>query len=280
MQTIGVIGGDERALRLATYLENEGYEVCTLGLKDRDETRLTLEAADTLLFPYPFSVKNGNVPNLMDLTIDPARILACAASGTRLLAGQGLLEYVVAVQALGKDLSYRQYAEDVVFLEANTDISAEGAVCHAMQLLSCTIRDTACLVTGYGPFAQAIARKLLSLGAVVTVAARKDTARRQARQDGMEAVTIKDIPAIAGGIRVLFNTVPAPLLDTEALAAFPAHAILLELASAPYGFDIKKAEQRGLTAVLLPGIPGKYAPESAAKALLGAVKRLTEGDIT
>mgnify|MGYP002597693430 FL=1 len=50
-------------------------------------------------------------------------------------------------------------------------------------------------------------------------------------------------------------------------AALPKGAWLLELASAPYGFDRDAAAAMGLNVEVLPALPARYAPRSAARAL-------------
>ncbi len=278
MRTIAVIGGDERAARLAACFENAGDLVHTLGLRKDDGMRCDVCKADVVLFPYPFSVKNGNIPNVQGVNLDPAQLMAEVRAGATVIAGDGIQPYVAAVTALGKALGFRQYAEDALFLQANAEISAEGALCYAMQQLGCTVQGARCLVTGYGLFARALALRLKCLGADVTVAARSAMARLQAKEDGMEAIDFSSLKETAGWARVLLNTVPAEVVGREALSAFPKDALLLELASAPYGFDREAAEAMGLATAVLSGIPGRYAPESAAKALHGAVIRLLEGE--
>ena len=52
--------------------------------------------------------------------------------------------------------------------------------------------------------------------------------------------------------------------------------ILLELASAPGGFDEALCRECGLTLLRAPGLPGKCAPKAAGEAIAGAVMRILE----
>ena len=63
-------------------------------------------------------------------------------------------------------------------------------------------------------------------------------------------------------------------LNRERLSALPKDCVLLELASAPGGFDPEDARKLGLRQRNLPGLPGKYAPEAAAEALEKACRQL------
>ena len=63
------------------------------------------------------------------------------------------------------------------------------------------------------------------------------------------------------------------LSGRERLALARPDALLLELASAPYGFDLLLARKLGLRAELESGIPGRYCPRTAAKILWRYIER-------
>ena len=48
---------------------------------------------------------------------------------------------------------------------------------------------------------------------------------------------------------------------------------MIDLASPPYGVDLRAAWRMGLRAWREPGLPGRHCPESAAEALLHAMER-------
>ena len=129
------------------------------------------------------------------------------------------------------------------------------------------LSDMAVLVTGYGRFGRALAKRLKALGTDVWVAARREEQRLAAKSDGMRAASLSELTALAGRMDMVLNTIPARVLGTEALAALPKGAWLLELASAPYGFDRDAATAQGLNVEVLPALPARYAPQSAARAL-------------
>ena len=57
---------------------------------------------------------------------------------------------------------------------------------------------------------------------------------------------------------------PAPILGQEVLEALREGTTLLELASSA-GFDREAAGALGLRVLSAPGLPGRYAPETAAR---------------
>ncbi len=272
MKKVAILGGDKRAVHLAALCEADGFAVSTWGLCPGDEASFSGMHADILLFPYPFSIKDQTIFNQRGLRIDPALVLSLADEDSIAVMGQDLKHH------LPQRPNFHTYDEDDHFLQANADISAEGALSYAMCQLDCTLAGTRHLVVGYGLFGRALAQKLRALGGHVTVAARGEKARSSAMLDGMEAIPMEAIPSVASITRLLLNTVPAQVIDHATLSVFPKNALLLELASAPYGFHREEAEALGLANALLPGIPGRYAPESAAKALLCAMNTIRGKD--
>lgn len=72
---------------------------------------------------------------------------------------------------------------------------------------------------------------------------------------------------------LVFSTAPAMVLDAGLLARVNREAMVIDLASPPYGVDLAAAWRMGLRAWREPGLPGRYCPESAARALYDAMKR-------
>jgi dipicolinate synthase subunit A len=129
------------------------------------------------------------------------------------------------------------------------------------------------LLLGYGMFGKAIGWRLRALGAKVWVMARRQKQRQEAVGDGLLAVAPQQLPRLVQRVDLVLNTIPAVVLGRELLAGFPAHTLFLELASPPYGIDLPAAAELGKKVEVLPGLPAKYAPASAADALAWAVLR-------
>lgn len=256
IRNVLIAGGDGRMLALKQLLEKEGYQVQTLGLLPMEEEDVS--AADAILFPYPFTVRDGKVPSLTGQNMNIKDIVSACRTGTLVVAGNGYEEGLHYTQAEG-------------FNQRNADISAEAAVYEVMQRSELALRDLCILVTGYGLFGRKLAQKLHALGAETWVAARRTEAVAQAREDGMRSVAFPELKNILPKVDFVLNTVPAQIITEEELALLQPDAWLLELASAPYGFDRSMAQNLGLKTALLPGLPGKYAPHSAARALGEAV---------
>jgi dipicolinate synthase subunit A len=69
------------------------------------------------------------------------------------------------------------------------------------------------------------------------------------------------------GSEVVFNTVPQRIITNDDLLELEGGRILIELASAPGGFDPDIAKGCSHVVVDGRGLPGKYAPISAGRAV-------------
>ena len=267
-----LIGGDKRALEMENLLRKDGFEVDTLGLHEGDEQTADIASAQAALFAYPFSVRDGCVPALNGLTIHPQDVMKKLSPNALILAGRGLQS--------AEPNRLIHYMEDERLEERNAEISAEAAVCETMQRTELALMDQTVLVTGHGRFARALARRLRALGAEVWVAARRKEQRLEAANNGMHAVSFAELYQLLPKIRMVLNTVPAQVMGERELQALPKGAWLLELASAPYGFDREQAQKMGLHVDVLPALPARYAPKSAGMALKAAAVRLIrEADV-
>ena len=269
-----MVGGDRRSLMLEPLLREAGYEVHTLGLHADDEQHMDIEWAETLVFPYPFAVRNGLIPTFSGITLYAEDVLARAGEGVLILAGKGIEPYALSAEMLHKRFRLLKYGNVQLLSEQNAEISAEAALCEAMQRMELALPDVKALVVGYGLFGRALARRLRMLGAEVWIAARRMEQRLLASDDGMHAVPIEEIEHLTPKIDLVLNTVPAQVITERALDNLKHGSWMLELASTPYGFDRETAAAMGIRCEVLPALPARYAPRSAALALKAATIRL------
>ncbi|MEG0491719.1 MAG: dipicolinate synthase subunit DpsA [Clostridia bacterium] len=274
MKRIVLVGGDERALRMAALLGRDGYEVQTLGLQNQDEKEARIGEADALLFPYPYSVRGDCVPTLTGLTLHPADVLEAARDHALLITGGGFNATLEAALKLGKNFQNKWYTQHEPFVQMNAELSAEAAVYETMRVTTEALLSMTVMVLGYGRFGREIAKRLHALGTTVWVGARSQQQRMLANGDGMHAFALEELETVAPFVRIVLNTVPAQVLKNEVLKALNKNTYLLELASAPYGFDRELAESLKLNYEVLPSLPARYAPETAARALKLAADRL------
>ncbi len=276
-----IIGGDRREIELyriwnraGLNVKMLGFELCPQILQPERAGLEDLSRAAVLVFPLPGIKEDGTVPAFFTkepLQIKPliekihpqAIILAgsVAPSILPLLAGHGKLVLTAGDQELAI---------------LNSIPTAEGAIQKAMEMSEITIHGSRALVLGLGRCGSALARVLQGLGAGVTVLVRRRESRALAENSGFKAVFKEQLAEAVAGADFIFNTVPAPLLTAPLLEKVNKEAIILDLASSPGGTDFQAAAKLELTAVLLPGLPGRVAPKSSGKFLAEVYQRIID----
>ena len=256
-----VIGGDERFAHLARMLADRGRRVGVFGRKaafgidavDED----ALGAAKNVVINYPPRWQRGGMTyeEALACLSDDARVFVCGPWHPPRTRGE-----VVDLWSDGN------------LIMENAALTAEGAVAAAMRASPIALRDARCMVVGWGRIGRALTELLVALGARVTVASRTQAGRNGAAERGAEAVETGRMDRALPGCRAVFNTAPAMVLDDGMLRFADGDAMIIDLASPPYGVDFGAAWRRGLRAWREPGLPGRYCPESAAMALLRAME--------
>ena len=269
METIGFLGGDARMAYLARLLAADGYAVRSWALADapNEGTPSEAAAAERVILPVPLA-KEGK---LHGTSLPLEELWQRLSAKQRIYAGAVPRSAWTAIQRLG--LRVTDYYTDEALTVANAAVTAEGAVQTAMERLSVTLRGTPCLVIGFGRIGKLLAHDLAALGADVSVSARRFDDFAWIDALGYRALHTERLNGKLGGFRAIFNTVPHPVLDAPLLAQLRRDCVVVELASLP-GVD---AEATGkLAYIKANGLPGKTAPETAARALRQTLYRIWE----
>ena len=75
---------------------------------------------------------------------------------------------------------------------------------------------------------------------------------------------------------MIFNTVPALILDAGRLERTKAECVILDLAALPGGVDLDAARRLGRRVIRAGGLPGIVAPRAAAAAIRDGVYHILE----
>lgn len=254
--TIAIVGGDARFAHLAELLRARGHDVLVNPAADR------LARADGIVTQNP--VKNGGM--------DMAEILAHMRPDARLiLHGSSYCGIPMSVHCT--DLM-----QDVDFVLKNAQLTAEGALCAAMNASKGALCRSRCLIVGYGRIAQYLTRMLLGLGAQVAVAARRPEMRQAAGRTGAQTCdcTAEALSEALSQADFAFSTPPVQLLTEPVLRHAAPGAQIIDLASPPYGVDLAAAQALGVRAWRESGLPGRYCPLAAAQVIAEFVEKLME----
>ena len=258
-----IIGGDARLGELGRLLRQRGFSARRVYAGGED-ARAILDVPEVI--GSAENIVTNCPPKAKGIELDLQALLAMAApDANMLLCGPGAPD---AADARVVDLW-----RDEALLCENARLTAEGAVSAAMQASRRSLRGQRCVVIGWGRIGSALAELLVAMGARVVVASRTAAHRHRAIERGAEAVPLERLGEALPGADLIFSTPPVPVLGRDLLARVRPGALVIDLASPPYGVDLRAAWALGLRAWREPGLPGRYCPESAAEALAEALLR-------
>lgn len=245
------------------------------GYREPDDPTEVLEGCNTVLLPLPATYDGKTVALPMSDHSWSAQALmeSMHERGMDCLCGGKLpTDWKSTAQSYGIE-TFDYYAVEE-FAVSNAVPTAEGAIEIAMHQLPVTLDGSELLVIGYGRIGKILARKLQALGAQVTVSARRQSDFAWIRANGMRtAETGKLSELFAKGYHpcALFNTVPARVLDRDALSLLDRETRIIDLASGQSGVDITAAAELGLSVIWALSLPGKCAPVTAGRIIADTV---------
>ena len=170
-------------------------------------------------------------------------------------------------------VNYSDYYLREEFAVNNALPTAEGALAIAINEYDGNLVNSKCLVTGYGRIGKILSKMLCSIGAKVTVAARKQSDLAYIRSLGAEAKKYDDINE---SYDIIFNTVPETVIKGNLLNKQTKDSLIIELASLPGGIDRKQALEKGIKIIDAQSLPGKVSPKAAGEYIKEAVYNMLE----
>ena len=268
--TVCIVGGDMRQIRLSELLKKEGYTVYSLGLSEEDCDFDVLRKAEIIVFPMPVSFDDVyiNAP-FAKRQIAKSKILAMIPEGTFVLGGR--MSEEMKRELTAKGLEFEDYYKREELIVKNAIPTAEGALEIAFSEMPTTIFGSKCLVTGFGRVGKVMAKKLKALEADVTVSARKYADFAWIEEAGMKPIHTEDLPIFVEKFDLIVNTVPALLLTEEILKRVKDDALIIDLASKPGGVDFSAAKRLNKNVIWALSLPGKTAPITAGDIIKEAV---------
>lgn len=153
----------------------------------------------------------------------------------------------------------------------NSVPTSEGAIQIAMEELSTTIFGIKVLITGFGRIAKVMVKALTGLGADVSITARKYSDLAWAKIYGCKAVHISELTEHICEYDLVYNTVPAVILDEKKLSKLKDNCLLIDLASKPGGVDFETARKLGIKTIWALSLPGKVAPVTSGEIIADTI---------
>ncbi len=266
---IAVVGGDEREQEIARLAAAAGATVRAFGFPWPSEgiAGVVLAAsawealadADYALFPIPGLSSAGALfaPAAAEAIVPDTALLAAMRPGATIILGTA----DAALHRCAAELGHRlvEYEGDTELMLLRGPAIVEGALRTAIENTVITIHGASVAVVGHGNIGRLLARTLVLLGARVHVFARNAVQRADASAAGCSAHPLADLRAQAGGLDIVFSTVPVLVVDREVLRALPERVLVLDLAAPPGGVDHEAAVGLARRVIWARGL-GRRAP--------------------
>ena len=154
---------------------------------------------------------------------------------------------------------------DPIYTAENAAITADCAIRIAGNNLETVFNGCPILIIGWGRIGKCLAKQLGAMGADVTVSARKAHDIAMIEALGYRSAHTADLTAGLPYYRVIFNTVPAPVLSEAQIPLCHIKCVKIDLASRPgiAGHDVIWAR----------GLPNQDAPEASGHLIAQTVIR-------
>ena len=265
--TFLILGGDNRSLYLGEYLENQGFKVCYYAFNHTEcynSLEEAMNSSDVIVLPLPFTKDRLtlNTP-LFDDKVVISDIVALLSNKKMVFGGQLPKSFCEELES--RDCPYCDYFLLDELAIYNAVPTAEGVVQVLIEELPITIHGMKCGVLGYGRVGKVLANTLSSLGAKVTVFARKQSAFAEIYASSLEYKHFDVLATENNDFDVVINTVPVKVLGDAQLSKLNSDCILVEVASAPFGIDFQSAKEKAFKVIKAGSLPGKVAPKTAGE---------------
>lgn len=265
MKTALVVGGDLRQNYLSLLLCSN-FKVYTLCLSSEVASELNITETtdiglvDFIFLPIP-CMTGGKINTPFGWQLSIEQMLRYANKKTIIIggyAGESLKDMISL-----RNINYYDYTDFEEFYVENTKISAEGAVMVAMSSTKFCVDGSKCVIYGYGRLGKELAKKMQANGSYVSIVSFKEEERNEAAKEGLNIYKLKNLESFD----IIFNTIPAQVIENDVINTISENAVIIELASKPWGFDYQYAISRQKNAIMAGSLPGKTAPLTSARLL-------------
>ncbi len=272
-----IIGGDRREVELSIHLKKIGANVYLYGFEKypaAKEVALTdnliesIRLSHVIITPLAGVEANSEVyaPFAREkIFLNKPEIMNALQPCTLLMAGYVWPSFKEILRQKNIFICETREMDEISI--PNAVPTAEGAIQVAMANTEITIHNSQSYVLGFGRCGTILAKTLQALGAEVTVVVRRKKVLTWVEAYKMKPLLLDSLSEKIARADIIFNTIPAIVLNAEILYRINKSALVIDLATYPGGVDFPVAERLKIKAISLPGLPGKVAPKTAAQIL-------------
>jgi len=247
---------DKRYQYTETYLCDKGYVF---------NSHATPSDLDFAIFPFMQKVDEAIYDDKFFANLKKSAIIFSGIRSTYLLE-----------KCAEHGIKYHIMMDDAGIKIKNAVPTSEGVIAYLVHNLDCTIANSSILVIGYGVCGRDLAVRLNALGANVYALVRNREKECAAYADAVTPIYLNELSKansenhaepIFGVCRkvkfdAIVNTVPQSVLTDEMIER-TGGTLMVDIASAPYGFNMEIVKKLNNKSALLAGIPGKCAAQTA-----------------
>jgi len=253
-----ILKDDARYQYTENYLQSKGHVFHTPDAKPQN--------LDFVIFPFKEAVDESIFNNGYFVAL-----------GNNALVFSGLRNDFLAEKCAAHDISYYVMMDDDGVKVKNAVPTSEGVIAYLVFNLGRTIANSRVLVIGYGVCGRDLSLRLTALGSNAHALVRNSEKACAAYADSVTPIYLNELHQL--NFDAIINTVPGCVLTDEMLGCVGG-ALLIDIASKPYGFNMCLAKKLNSKSALLPGIPGKYAAQTAGEILGEYINFVLRGKAT
>ncbi|MBQ3140380.1 MAG: hypothetical protein IJC25_00285 [Clostridia bacterium] len=283
-----IIGGDRRFSLMAELFASRRQTVRTAFLPEIPGTDTlpfheAVATADRIVLPLPAAVDGAHINVCAEFLtragLEITQIPTLYELQVRLKKGQTVLGGMLPawfVRGCGQSgVTVIDYFQSEQLTVRNVIPTVEGCLALLMAHTDTTLHGMRILVTGYGRIGKVLCDYLKNMGVQVVCAARKpaDLAWMQLR--GIESAVYDRLPSMMRRFDAVVNTVPQLVIDESLLQKSRPDCLFIDLASRPGGIDFEAAARLSRKTLHALSLPGKVAPQSAARYLYDTIISLS-----
>jgi len=237
-----ILKDDSRYQYTEKHLQSKGYFL---------DSQTKPENLDFVIFPFMENV---------DETIYNNEFFASLRKNMPVFSG--IRSTYLTEKCAENGIKYHVMMDDNSVKVKNAVPTSEGVIAYLVHGLIRTVENSKILVIGYGVCGRDLSLRLKSLGAHVYALVRNKEKEQLAHSDSITPIYLNELCTFDA----IINTVPENVLTDEMLKN-TENALLIDIASKPYGFNMELALKLNSKSALLPGIPGKSSPQTAGEIL-------------
>ncbi len=278
---IGIIGGDARELYLISYLKDKHHVSVLSDNPEKFPEGVTVD--NTLKHIYKKEIIYAPMTGLDDKNNLKSTFVKRELNINEEFCKNIATNSVFLIGSLPAEIKLYLSKYNIKFIETakvselairNAIPTAEAAIALAIEEQDLTIFGSKVLITGMGKVGLTLLRRLINLGAETYAVSRDNANLARAEEYGAKIIRYKNLAQKIGDFDLIYNTVPAMIFDQNIISQMNNRSVIIDLASKPGGVDFDFAQEIGINAFLAPGLPGKYAPQSAGKYLADYISNL------